>query len=290
MKKITDIFSEKEKTYSFELFPPKTEKGEETLFKTIKELCALKPDFISCTYGAGGGNRSKTMDIIQHIQEKHHVTGLAHLTCVLNTKDEIKNILKDIKTRNIQNVLALRGDPPMDQPDWVPSAENFCYSKDLCQFIGKNFPNNFTIGVAGFPEGHTHCASKQEDAHFLKMKSDAGADFVITQLFFDNQDYFDYVKRLRTLGVGIRIIPGIIPITNYPGLLNFTNICGARISDKVKEIFEPIKEDKEATLKEGIQFAINQCKELLDGGAPGLHFFTLNKASPIDKILSEVKK
>jgi methylenetetrahydrofolate reductase (NADPH) len=288
MKTLKEIFQHKEKICSFELFPPKTEQGSKNLLYTIEELCKLKPDFISCTYGAGGGNRDKTFDIVQHIQEKHQTVGLAHLTCVLHTKEEIKNILNDVQSRGIQNILALRGDPPLDNPDWKPMSENFHYSSQLCAFIREHFGDSFSIGVAGFPEGHLLCKDRDQDARFLKIKIDSGADFVITQLFFDNKDYFEYVDRLRKIGVMAPIIPGILPITNYDALLRFTALCGATITKEVKNIFEPLKEDKEATLKAGIQYAIHQCRELLDGDAPGLHFYTLNKLQPTADILSEI--
>ena len=289
MKKITDLFKTREKTFSFELFPPKTPEGFQKLLGTIEQLCALKPDFISCTYGAGGGNRDKTFDIVQHIQEKHQCISVAHLTCVLHTKEEIKNILTDIQNRGINNVLALRGDPPQDNPGWTPGAENFKYSSELCAFIRRNFGDHFGIGVAGFPEGHILCRDRERDAQYLKIKIDNGADFVITQLFFNNQDYFDYVKRLRTIGVQARVLPGILPITDYPGLLRFCNLCGATVTEEVKRIFEPIQNDKEKTLEAGITFAVRQCRELLTGGAPGLHFYTLNKLHPTDAILNEVR-
>ncbi|VAW17393.1 5,10-methylenetetrahydrofolate reductase, partial [hydrothermal vent metagenome] len=218
MKNITDIFNLKEKTLSFELFPPKTDKGYQNLLKTIEGLCELNPDFISCTYGAGGGSRDKTFDIVELIQNQHNILSVAHLTCVLHTKEEIKNILTNIKSRNIKNILALRGDPPTDNPDWQPTENNFKYSSELCAFTREHFGNDFGIGVAGFPEGHVLCPDKNLDANYLKMKVDSGADFVITQLFFTNQDYFDYCARTKEEGVTVRIIPGILPITNYPAL------------------------------------------------------------------------
>jgi len=288
MKKIIDLFKHKNKTISFELFPPKTEKGYQKLLNTIEQLGDLHPDFISCTYGAGGGNRDKTFDIVQHIQEKHQIIGVAHLTCVLNTKNQIKAILDDIKNRDINNVLALRGDPPLENPDWQPTEENYHYSSDLCAFIRKEYGDFFGIGVAGFPEGHILCKDKDLDANYLKIKVVNGADFVITQLFFDNQDYFDYVERLRKINVHARILPGILPITDYQNLLKFTHMCGATVSDQVKKIFEPIQDNKEATLEAGINFAVNQCQELLNGGAPGLHFYCLNKLIPTAQILAEV--
>ena len=290
MKKINDIFKAKEKTCSFELFPPKTDQGFENLLATIKQLTALKPDFISCTYGAGGGNRDKTLEVVQHIQDKHNTAGLAHLTCVLHSKEEIKKILEDIKSRGIENVLALRGDPPLDNPGWQPTKINFKYSSDLCAFMRKHFDDYFSIGVAGFPEGHLLCPDKDQDAQYLKIKIECGADFVITQLFFDNKDYFQYVNRLKNLEITTRIIPGIFPITNFSGLIKFCKLCGTTVTEELKSIFEPIQDDKEATLQAGIQFAVRQCRELLDGGAPGLHFYCLNKTEPTATILAELNK
>jgi len=288
IEKLTEVFKRKEKTFSFELFPPKTEEGYQKLLSTLIKLIELNPDFISCTYGAGGGNREKTFDIVQHIQEKHNTIGVAHLTCVLNTKNQIKSILEDINSRGIKNILALRGDPPLDQPDWQPSEDNFKYSSELCEFTRTVLGETFGIGVAGFPEGHILCKDRDLDAHYLKLKIDAGANFVITQIYFDNKDYFDYIKRLKKLDIDTRVIPGILPITNYQNLLKFCNLCGTTVTEEIKRIFEPIQNDKEATLEEGIKFSIRQCRELLDNGAPGIHFYTLNRLSPTDKILSSL--
>ncbi len=289
MKRIKDLFDDQERTYSFELFPPKTGKGYENLLKTIAQLCELSPDYISCTYGAGGGNREKTFDVVQYIEEQHHVIGMAHLTCVLNTKDDIRTIVEDITSRGIRNILALRGDPPQDQPDWQPTDDNYKYSSELAAFIPANFGDYFGIGVAGFPEGHILCPDRERDAGFLKLKIEAGADFVITQLFFDNKDYFEYSERLRRMGVDVRVIPGILPITDYGALQRFCVLCGATVTDEVKKIFEPIQDDKEATGRAGVEFAIRQCKELLDGGAPGIHFYCLNKLHPTADILQAVR-
>src|SRR3989338_1511048 len=290
MTKIKEIFQQRQRTYSFELFPPKTDQGLQNLLRTITELTTLKPDFSYGTWGAGGGSRDKTLDVVQHIQDKHRVTGLAHLTCILHTKEEIKNILQNIRFRGIENVLALRGDPPQDNPGWKPGKDHLRYSSELCALIREHFGNSFTIGVAGFPEGHVLCPDRDKDAQYLKKKTDAGADFVITQLFFNNKDYFDYVERLKKLGVTSRVIPGILPITNYQGLVKFCALCGAAVTDEIHKIFEPIQGDPEKTLKAGIDFAIRQCRQLLDGGAPGLHFYCLNKTSPTDQILKAVRR
>jgi len=287
--KVTDIFQSKNRTFSFELFPPKTENGYQQLLVTINQLAALEPDFFSCTYGAGGGSREKTFDIVEHIQTRYQIPAVAHLTCVCHTKEEIKNILIEIKRRGVCNVLALRGDPPRDNPDWKPGPENFKFSSELCHTIRSSFHDHYSIGVAGFPEGHVLSADRDEDAKFLKLKFDNGADYVITQLFFNNEDYFDYVKRLRALGVTARIIPGVLPITDYNALLKFCALCGATVTEEVKSIFAPIADDKEKVLKAGVDFAIRQCRDLLKGGAPGLHFYALNKLHPVADILKAVK-
>lgn len=288
MSRITDLFASTSKTVSFELFPPKTDEGYAKLLSTIEQLCGLKPDFFSVTYGAGGGSRDKTLDIVQHVQNRHGISGVAHLTCVLHTKSEIKRILEDMSSRGIRNVLALRGDPPANQPDWKPGPDNFHYSSELVTFIRQHFGKDFSIGVAGFPEGHLLCPDREKDADYLKLKIDAGADFIITQLFFDNKDYFDYVARLRKRGIQARVLPGILPITNYAGLVKFCATCGATISPDVKRIFEPIQNDPEATARAGIDFCVRQCRDLLSGGAPGLHFYTLNKLSPVDQIVKQL--
>ena len=288
MQKITSIFDHKKLTFSFELFPPKTEEGYSKLLNTLPVLCNLKPDFISCTYGAGGGSREKTLDIVELIQNKHHVPSVAHLTCVLHTKDAIKDILTEMKRRGICNVLALRGDPPKDDPSWMPGESNFKYSWELVAFIREHFKDHFSIGVAGFPEGHLLCPDRQLDAQYLKNKIAHGADYVITQLFFNNQDYFDYVARLRELGVTSRVIPGILPITDYPALVRFSSMCGASISQEVHDIFKPIAGDPQRTLEAGINFCLKQSRELLQGSAPGLHFYTLNKIHPVDIIIKEL--
>ncbi len=290
MKHLSEIFNTKQKTFSLELFPPKTSEGYEKLLSTIDLLAKLRPDFISCTYGAGGGNRDKTLDIVEHIQDTHSIPALAHLTCVGNTKEQITSILDDIKRRDIQNILALRGDPPADNPTWQPTHDHFHYAYELCAFIHENDTKHFCIGVAGFPEGHVLCPDKQRDAQYLKMKLDAGASFVITQLFFDNKDYFTYVERLRALGIQNPILPGILPITDYQGVIRFCEKCGTKIPKEVHKRFAPIAHDKDAVLQEGIHFCVDQCVELLKRGAPGIHFYPLNKIHPLDIILPKIKE
>lgn len=289
MQKITDIFKNKNLTFSFEFFPPKTDKGLENLKETIAELSQLKPDFISCTYGAGGGNRDKTLDIVQMIQKQYNIPGVAHLTCVLNTKDQIRDVLNDIESRGINNILALRGDPPKDQPDWQPEVDNFKYCYELCDAIREQLQDNVAIGVAGFPEGHISSNDLNEDAHYLKNKIAHGGDFIITQLFLDNRDYQQYVGRLRNIDVNVRVLPGVLPITNYNKLVEFCANDKISIPDRVKAIFEPIKDDPEANFQAGIDYAVQQCVKLIHGGAPGIHFYTLNKVEPVKTILTKVR-
>lgn len=289
MTKITNIFARKPRTFSFELFPPKTEQGYTNLLHTIAGLVELSPDYISCTYGAGGGSREKTLDIVEHIQKKYHIAALAHMTCVLHTRAEIKVILNEIKRRGVENILALRGDPPQENPDWQPGENNFAFAKDLCAYIREHFGQHFAIGVAGFPEGHVLCRDLTLDAKYLKMKIDNGADFIITQLFFDNDYYFRYVDRLRKLGVNNRIIPGVLPVVSYEGLLRFCKVGGATVTGEIQQIFEPLKDNPDATIKAGAAFAIKQCRALLDGGAPGIHLYCLNRLHPAKEIFEAIR-
>jgi len=289
VRKISDILKEKKRTYSFELFPPKTEKGREKLPGTVAELLKLDADFFSVTYGAGGSTREITMHIVDELQKKFNVPIMHHFTCVGHSQEELKNILGEMKKRNICNVLALRGDAPEGEEFWTPSPDGLEYCYQLIKLI-KSFGDFFSIGVAGFPEGHTDCLDKETDSEYMKIKIDAGGEFVVTQLFFDNKDYFEYLERLKKIGVNVRVLPGIITITNYQTLLRFCKTCGATIPQKVHDIFKPLDGDVEATYKAGVEFAVNQCKELLEGGSPGLHFYALNKVEPTREVLSKIKR
>lgn len=288
MEKIIDILKTEPRTFSVEIFPPKTDKGMVSLEAVLADLARLKPDFVSVTYGAGGSSRDTTLNVVRMVQEKYHLLAMHHFTCVIHTRREIKAILDQLKTHDIRNILALRGDAPKESPDWTPGSENFKYSCELVAFIRENYGDFFSIGVAGFPEGHPLSPDREFDALILKKKIEAGGDFVMTQLFFDNQDYFDYVNRLRAMGVKARIIPGILPITNYESAVNFCKGCGASLPQNIHDIFKPIADDKEKTLEAGTQFAIEQCRGLLAGGAPGLHLYTLNKVEPVRTILQAI--
>ena len=284
IKKISDIFKEKEKTFSFEFFPPKTSKGIENLYKTVEELNKLGPDFVSVTYGAGGSTCGTTMDICIELQKRFELSVMHHLTCVGHSQEELKAILEQMRAHNIRNVLALRGDPPLGAEKWEPSPHGFEYCYQLNDFIRDTYGDFFSIGVAGFPEGHIHCPDKETDTRYLKIKIDHGGEFVITQLFFDNRIYSEYLQRLGKGKVNVRVLPGILPITSYEGLLKFCKVCGATVAQEIHDLFKPLSNDEEETRKAGIEFAVKQCQDLLDRGAPGLHFFTLNKIEPTKEI------
>jgi methylenetetrahydrofolate reductase (NADPH) len=279
---IRDIHREKEAAgrpvISFEFFPPKTEEGEVNLFeKTIPALAQLSPDYCSVTYGAGGSTRDKTLTIVERIQKEHGLTAMAHLTCVCATKKEIEEVIEEIRRRGIRNILALRGDPPGGVGDWTPTEGGFEYSYQLVEFIKAQ--RGFGIGVAGFPEGHIACKEGPEvDWQRLKEKVERGADFVLTQLFFDNADFFRFRDYVRKLGVSVPICPGIIPILSGKQIKKFTTLCGASIPKGLMDRLDQLGEDQAATADFGIEYATRQCEELLREGVPGLHFYTLNKS------------
>ena len=293
MRLISDIHHEKQAAkkpvISFEFFPPKTDEGDRNLLeKTIPTLLELKPDFCSVTYGAGGGTREKTLTIVDRIQKDHHLTAMAHLTCVNATREEIGSVLEQARSLGINNILALRGDPPGMEGEFVKTDGGFEYSHELVRFIKET--GGFCIGTAGFPEGHIACKEgKQVDWRHLKAKIDEGADFVLTQLFFDNNDYFEFRDfMVRKLGVTVPIDPGIIPILSAGQIKRFTAMCGARIPETLRAQLDRLEGDDDAVTDFGIEYATRQCEELLRQGAPGLHFYTLNKAPATVQILKNL--
>lgn len=289
VKRIRDILNEKELTYSIEFFPPKTKKGNDNLFETARMFKELEPDWFAVTYGAGGSTKELTMDIVDELQKRFEIPTMHHLTCIGHSKAELRAIIEEMKRRSICNILALRGDPPKDIDHWEPPADRLDYAYQLCKLI-RSYDSFFSIGVAGFPEGHITCPDKETDSKYLKIKIDAGGEFVITQIFFDNKDYFEYLERTKKIGITVRIIPGILPITNYQTLVKFCKTCGATISQRVHDIFKPLDGNDKATYDAGVQFTVEQCSELLEGGAPGLHFFALNKLDPTREILNRIKR
>ena len=273
---------------SFEFFPTKTDEGERTLQeKTIPTLMHFKPDFCSVTYGAGGGTQNKTLIIVDRIQRQHGLPAMAHLTCVNANKEEIRSYLTEARSRGIQNILALRGDPPGGVGEFQVTAGGFEFSYQLVDFI--RHVGGFSIGVAGFPEGHVACKEgKLVDWQRLKNKIEHGADFVITQLFFNNDDYYEFRDYLVKLGVTVPLVPGIIPILSTAQIKKFTALSGAGLPASLLTELDKRGDNDEAVTQFGIDYATGQCRELLSEGAPGIHFYTLNKARSTTAILKNL--
>jgi methylenetetrahydrofolate reductase (NADPH) len=273
---------------SLEFFPTKSEDADRSLFeKTIPALRGLQPDFCSVTYGAGGSTREKTLAIVDRIQREQHLTTMAHLTCVNATTDDTDAILERSRQLGIRNILALRGDPPTGVDEFTRTNGGFEYSYELVRHI--RAAGGFSIGVAGFPEGHVACREgKHVDWQRLQAKIDHGADFVITQLFFENCHYFECREYLAKRGVTVPIVPGILPILNASQIKRFVALCGARLPQPLLEELERRGDDDPAVAEFGVEFATRQCDELLREGAPGLHFYTLNKAASTTAVLDNL--
>ncbi len=292
MQFIGDIYAAKKlakrPVISLEFFPPKTAEGDKALLeKHIPALREAQPDFCSVTYGAGGSTREKTLMIVDRIQREHQFTGLAHLTCVNHTREQVGELLQKIKATGCQNILALRGDPPVGG-EFQPTPGGFEFSSQLVKFI-REF-GGFGIGVAGFPEGHIACKEgKLADWQHLKEKVEAGADYVLTQLFFDNADYFEFRDYLTSkLGVRVPLVPGVIAIVSATQIKKFTQLCGAKIPPALGARLDEIGADDAMAAEFGIEYATKQCEELLRAGAPGLHFYTLNKAPSTVRVLKNL--
>jgi methylenetetrahydrofolate reductase (NADPH) len=286
--RIDEILASGERpTFSFEFFPPKTPEGEANLYRALAALRPLAPDFVSVTYGAGGSTRSKTLEIVSRIRAELGLEAMAHFTCVGATVDELRTTLDDMTSLGFENVLALRGDPPAGQEEWTKTEGGLEYSRQLVDLISSNYP--FSIGAACFPETHIHATSAEDDLRFLKDKVDAGVGFLITQLFFDNALYFEFVDRARAIGIDVPIIPGILPITSPQQLTRITSMCGASIPDHVLGEIEERRASTEAVAEFGVAYATMQCADLLAHGAPGIHFYTLNRSPATRAILSSLK-
>lgn len=273
--------------FSFEFFPPKTPEGEKQLWETLDDLRSLDPGFVSVTYGAGGSTRDRTIELVTHIKERTGIEAMAHLTCVGHTRAEIGAVLDRLAAAKIENVLALRGDPPKGATSFQKIEGGFGYANELVEFISER-GHGFSVGVAGYPEGHLE-ASKEQDLKNLKLKVDAGADFVISQLFFDNAFYFDFVERARRMGINGPIVPGIMPITNYEQVNRFVRMCGATVPMRLQLELEKVKDDPQAVMQLGVAHATLQCSELLSRGVPGIHFYTLNRSPASRMIVSALR-
>jgi methylenetetrahydrofolate reductase (NADPH) len=273
--------------FSFEFFPPKTEQGEHNLYAALAELRELEPSFVSVTYGAGGSTATKTIEIVKRIREAYGLEAMAHFTCVGATVAELRGTLDEMLAAGIDNVLALRGDPPAGQERWEKTEGGLEYSHELVRLIRADYP--FAIGAACFPETHIHASSPAADLAYLAEKVQAGVDFLITQLFFENSLYFDFIDRARAAGIEAPIIPGIMPITHVGQVERMASMCGASIPAGLRRELQARAEHPEAVHDFGVAYATLQCAELLAAGAPGIHFYTLNRSPATRAILSALK-
>jgi methylenetetrahydrofolate reductase (NADPH) len=284
--KIIDLFSKPKPVLSFELFPPKRDGNLENLFQTVLELKELNPDYMSITYGAGGSSRDMTYDIAVRLKSLG-ILPLMHFTCVGHSREEIHQILGRVRDAGLENILALRGDPPKGQADFKPAPDGFRYAEELIRFIrGEGY--GFCLGVAGYPEGHPESGGLLQDRENMKKKIEAGGQFIVTQLFFDNRDYFYYVDQLRNQGVTSPVQPGLWLLTDYSQIEKIGSF-GTRIPTELYEGLKPHRDDKEYIQRKGIDYAVKQCAELLEKGAPGIHFYVMNRSAPVREVLSRLK-
>ena len=286
--KIRTLFDTHPQTFSFEFFPPKTAEDGEALFDRARELQQLGASFCSVTYGAGGSTRKNTIDLVCRFQADLGLIGMAHLTCVGHSQTELSDILVELKDRGVENLMCLRGDPPRGETAFTPAPDGFAHAAELVALARRS--GDFCIGVAGYPEAHPESVNALQDLQHLKAKVDCGVDFVTTQLFFDAQDYFDFVARARQMGIRQRIIPGIMPILNYRQIVRFTRMCGASIPLALQERLETVAEDTDAVFEIGVDWAWQQCEALLAGGAPGIHFYTLNRSRATQLIFERLRQ
>jgi methylenetetrahydrofolate reductase (NADPH) len=265
--------------FSFEFFPPKTEDGLHNLFEAIGELRSLRPDYVSVTYGAGGSTAHKTIEIVSRIKEEYGIEAMAHFTCVGSNVDQLRDTLGAMEEAGVDNVLALRGDPPRDQPQWQPVPGGFRHANELASFIREQF--DFCLGGACYPEKHHEAPSAEQDLRNLAKKVGAGAEFLITQLFFDDADYWSFVARARALGIGVPIVPGIMPMRSLANLERIAALSpGSRVPRELAEALARAGGDEERSLEVGVAWAARQCHDLLARGAPGIHYYTMNLAAP----------
>ncbi|MBN1794650.1 MAG: methylenetetrahydrofolate reductase [NAD(P)H] [Candidatus Omnitrophica bacterium] len=286
--KIIDVLNRQALSFSLEFYPPKTDKGLESLYSAIGELKGIGPAFASVTYGAGGGTRDRTIDIATEIKRRFGIEVMAHLTCIGADWQDITRILDELEGRDIENILALRGDPPEGMTTFVAPPDGFNHANELVYFI-RHCNDNFSVAVAGYPEGHIAAPDRETDWRYLKQKVDAGADFIITQLFFDNQDFFAFERRLRQLGVTVPILPGIMPITELKRALRIIEMSQVHIPDALSRALEERKEDPGAVYSYGLRYATDQIKELIQRGVKGIHFYTLNSPDATRAIYHTLK-
>jgi methylenetetrahydrofolate reductase (NADPH) len=285
--RIRELFGHGRPVFSFEFFPPKTDEAAQALLGSVRDLAEmLAPDFVSVTYGAGGSTRGRTIELVSRMQSELGLTTMAHLTCVGHTRDELAAILTRLASRGIKNVLALRGDTP-GGGRFEATPGGFAHASELAAFVKER--GRFCVGGACYPEKHPEAPSAEDDLRWAGHKVESGAEFLITQLFFDNEDYFRFVERAREAGIEVPIVPGIMPITSVSQIERFTQMCGARIPDELRARLKRYEEDPSVVMAIGIEHAIRQARRLLEAGAPGVHFYTLNKSHATRSILAAIK-
>lgn len=282
--KIHELLQRRRPSISFEFFPPKTDEGVENLLRTVRSLRILNPAFVSVTYGAGGSNRARTLEVVKRIKAELEIEPMAHVTCVGHTREELAALFTELAGSGIENVMALRGDPPKGQERFTATEGGFRYAADLIEMLSAGF--DFGIGAAAYPEKHPEAASLDSDVENAVRKVRAGAKFLVTQFFFDNEVYFSYVERVRAAGIDVPVIPGIMPITNYEAIGNMTKMSGARLPQRLLAELEARHDEPEAVTNLGIAYTALQCQELLARGAPGVHFYTLNKSPATRAVVS----
>ena len=288
MTKLVDIYARDGLTFSIEFFPPKTDEGMESLFRELQELKKLRPDFVSVTYGAGGSTQDRTFEIVKRMKWREKLEVMCHLTIVNQSRHVVRELIGDLWGHDIENVIALAGDPPGGpSAPWTPHPDGFQNAKELVNTILRGqsgWFDTFSIAVAGFPEVHPRAESREADLRYLKSKVDAGADVIITQLFFDNDDYYRYVEDCRAIGIEVPIVPGLLPIRSAAQCRRFTSLCGSKIPPRLEELLTKVEDDDEAAIELGIEYCTEQCQGLLDFGVPGFHFYSLNKARSVSAI------
>jgi methylenetetrahydrofolate reductase (NADPH) len=282
--KIDAILAHRRPCFSFEFFPPKTDDGVEKLMATIKALQVFNPGFVSVTYGAGGSSRARSLEVVRRIKSELEIEPMAHVTCVGHSAAELRELFEALRVIGIDNVMALRGDPPKGEERFAPAEGGFRYAADLIALVANEF--DFTIGAAAYPEKHLEATSFDADVANAARKVRAGAKFLVTQFFFNNDAYFAYVDRLRALGIDVPVLPGIMPITNYGAIASMTKMSGAKIPERLLAELEARADEPDAIADLGVAFTALQCRDLLERGAPGLHFYTLNKSPATRAVVS----
>ena len=281
---IRDAYGPNRFGLSFELFPPKTAEGMTSLFQHVDELVKFDPSYITCTFGAGGSTQDRTLEVIAGVRDRYQLPVATHLTCVGLTEPQIGDYLRRALDRGVENVVALRGDPPKGETSFTPVDGGFCYANELVGFIRRDFPQ-MGIAVGGYPEKHQEAPTLEIDLENLKRKVDAGADAIITQLFYNNDDYFRFRDRCREMGIEIPIVPGLLPVTNLAQIQRIASLCGAQLPERFVSALEAQSDDPQGQFEVGVEFAIQQAVGLLEGEIPGIHFYVLNKSEATRRVL-----